>query len=209
MSLVLLSRIQAGDEHAAHQLSEAHGPAIRRLALRHLGNPEDAEEVVQDVLWTVIRKSGSFRGEAKLSTWIHRVAFNATMTRLRRSLRRRDVDDDLAQDASTRTRHVPDDSPSADAHLYRAQLRQRLVRALRGLPPPYRAAVVLRDVQGLSTTEAGAVLAVSGATLKSRLHRGRVLLRRALSDLAPVGGSTAACPVRTPGLLRRGRRPTG
>lgn len=191
MSLVLLNRIRAGDERAVQELAEAHAPTIRRLALRHLGSPEDADEVVQDVLWTVVRKSGTFRGDAKLSTWIHRVAFNATMTRLRRSLRRRDVDGDLAADGPARRRHTLDESPSADVRLYRAQLRRRLARALRELPPAYRSAVVLRDVQGLSTTEAGARLAVNYDTLKSRLHRGRVLLRSALADLAPVGVTAA------------------
>lgn len=194
MSLALLNRIRAGDERAVQELAEEHAPTIRRLALRHLGSPEDAEEVVQDVLWTVVKKSGTFRGDAKLSTWIHRVAFNATMTRLRRSLRRRDLDGDLAVDGPARRRHTLDESPSADVRLYRAQLRRRLALALRELPPAYRSAVLLRDVHGLSTTEAGARLAVNYDTLKSRLHRGRVMLRRALADLAPVGAPAARSP---------------
>ena len=169
MSLVLLNRIRAGDERAVQELADEHAPAIRRLVLRHLRSPEDAEEIVQDVLWTVVRRCGTFRGEAKLATWIHRVAFNATMTRLRRTLRRREVDCHLALDEPARRRHTLDESPSADVSLYRAQLRRRLAQALGALPPAYRSAVLLRDVQGLSTTEAGERLAVNYDTLKSRL----------------------------------------
>lgn len=185
MSLPLLNRIRAGEERAVQELAEMHAPTIRRLALRHLRNPEDAEEVVQDVLWAVVKRSGTFRGDAKLSTWIHRVAFNTTMTRLRRTLRRRELGEDPAIDEPVHQRNVLDESASADDRLYRAQLRRRLALALRALPPPYRSAVVLRDVHGLSATEAGARLAVKYDTLKSRLHRGRVMLRSALADLAP------------------------
>ncbi|MGE3843290.1 MAG: RNA polymerase sigma factor [Vicinamibacterales bacterium] len=188
MSLAFVKQIEAGDESALHQLVQEQAPLIRRLAVRHLGNPDDADEVVQDVLWTVIRKAESFRGDAALSTWVHRVAFNATMTRLRRSLRRRDADDALTTDAPTRRRHSLGESPTPEEQVYRIQLRRRLLKALRDVPPTYRTAVVLRDVHGLSTEEAGARLAINPATLKSRLHRGRVMLRAALADVAPVPG---------------------
>lgn len=180
----LLNRIQAGDEQAVQDLFDTHATSIRRLARRHLGNAADADEVVQDVMWAVVRRAGTFRGDAKLATWIHRIAFNATMTRLRRSLRHRDIDQTLDVGGPAWRKPPCVEPPLVEFRLQDDQLRQRVATALRALPGVYRSAVVLRDVQGLSTAEAGARLSVNSATLKSRLHRGRVMLRRALADLA-------------------------
>src|SRR5436190_13171086 len=90
----LLSRLQAGDEHAIGDLADAYGTKISQLAFRYLRNKEDAEEVTQDVLFKVYRKVGTFRGDAALSSWIYRITFNAAMSRLRTARYQRSQEDE-------------------------------------------------------------------------------------------------------------------
>jgi RNA polymerase sigma-70 factor (ECF subfamily) len=170
-------------------LASTFGPRIQQLALRYVKNWEDAEEVTQDVLMKVYRKIDAFRGDAALSSWIYRITFNTAMSRLRstRASRATEVQKpDLAsQDPSERTMSEPADwSSLADDHVLRGEMRERLIQSLTELPTVYRVPVILRDIQGLSTEEASAVLKVKPQTLKSRLHRGRLMLRERLADFA-------------------------
>jgi RNA polymerase sigma-70 factor, ECF subfamily len=191
---LLLARLQAGDESALRDLAEAYGSKIFQLAFRYLRNKEDAEEVMQDVLYKVYRKIGLFRGDAALSSWIYRITFNASMSRLRTAKYQRTQNDELSitahdNDETMSSRHeIADWSDMADERVFRTQLRQRVFRAILSLPAIYRAPVMLRDIQGMSTEEASAMLRVKDQTLKSRLHRGRLILRKQLSDFA--GGLT-------------------
>jgi RNA polymerase sigma-70 factor (ECF subfamily) len=181
----LVARLQARDEAAVHELAERYGPRIYQLALRQMKNPEDAEEVTQDVLLKVYRKIGAFRGDSALSSWIYRITFNTAMSRLRTSKleraaqhRERTRDD---QDEGRQTRVQPADwSHMPDEELLRAQLRRAVMAAIQDLPEIYREPVVLRDIEGLTTEEASTRLHVKDQTLKSRLHRGRLLLRERL-----------------------------
>jgi RNA polymerase sigma-70 factor (ECF subfamily) len=196
----LLKRLQQGDERALADLSDAYRTKIYQLAFRYLRNHEDAEEVTQDVLFKVFRKVADFRGDAALSSWIYRITFNAAMSRLRSASYQRvqdeqrtqaSVDSDEAVAASLH--EIADWSHMADEYLLRSQLRQRLLRAVLALPVIYRAPVVLRDLQGMSTEEASAMLRVKDQTLKSRLHRGRLILRKQLADFA--GGLSMHRPI--------------
>jgi RNA polymerase sigma-70 factor (ECF subfamily) len=197
----LLARLQAGDEHAMAELADAYGTKIYHLAFRYLRSREDAEEVTQDVLFKVYRKVGEFRGDAALSSWIYRITFNASMSRLRtaryqRSQAAERQAADLASDggslaASTRA-DLADWSHMADEAVLRSQLRTRVFGAILSLPAIYRAPVMLRDIQGMTTEEASAMLKVKDQTLKSRLHRGRLILRKQLADFA--GGLTMHRP---------------
>jgi len=181
----LVAGLQARDEAAVHELAERYGPRIYQLALRQMKNPEDAEEVTQDVLLKVYRKIGAFRGDSALSSWIYRITFNTAMSRLRTSKleraaqhRERTRDD---QDEGRQTSVQPADwSHMPDEELLRAQLRRAVMAAIQDLPEIYREPVVLRDIEGLSTEEASTRLHVKDQTLKSRLHRGRLLLRERL-----------------------------
>ncbi len=187
----LLTRLKAGDETAIRDVAEAYGSKIYQLAFRYLRNKEDAEEVTQDVLFKVYRKVDAFRGDAQLSSWIYRITFNAAMSRLRTAKYQRAQAED-AQVASLETEdavkpvlpEVADWSSMADEHVFRSQLRRRVFSAILALPAIYRAPVVLRDLQGMSTEEASAMLRVKDQTLKSRLHRGRLILRKQLADFA-------------------------
>ena len=188
----LLARLQAGDEQAVADLAQAYSSKVYQLAFRYLRNKEDAEEVTQDVLYKVYRKVGAFRGDAALSSWIYRITFNAAMSRLRTAQYQR-TRDEGRQAASTEQhdlgaprlpRDVADWGELADERVLRSQLRRRVFRAILALPAIYRAPVMLRDIQGMSTEEASAMLRVKDQTLKSRLHRGRLILRKQLADFA-------------------------
>jgi len=195
----LLSRLQSGDERALAELADAYGTKIYQLAFRYLRNKEDAEEVTQDVLFKVYRKVGEFRGDAALSSWIYRITFNAAMSRVRTAQFQRSQEDDrqIASDdsesSSASQPDIADWSNMADERVLRSQLRRRVLRAILALPVIYRAPVMLRDIHGMSTEEASAMLRVKDQTLKSRLHRGRLILRKQLADFA--GGLTMHRPI--------------
>jgi len=189
----LLALLRAGDESGLRELADAYEAKIYQLAFRYLRNREDAEEVTQDVLYKVYRKVEAFRGESALSSWIYRITFNAAMSRLRTApLQRTRTDEESSrwrdESPPQPLAEVADWSNMADEGLYRRQLRRRLLKAVLALPAIYRAPVVLRDIQRLTTEEASARLRVKDQTLKSRLHRGRVILRKQLIDFA--GGLT-------------------
>src|ERR671912_1435204 len=184
----LIGRMQAGDATAVAELSSTYGPRIHQLAFRYLKNWEDAEEVAQDVLLKVHRKIALFRGDAALSSWIYRITFNTAMSRLRTSRFSR-PHEVQAVDITTENGEVAPQEPAdwsslADDHVLRGQMRTSLIEALTHLPEVYRTPVILRDIQGLSTEEASAVLKVKPQTLKSRLHRGRLILREHMGEFA-------------------------
>src|SRR5712671_3285478 len=195
----LLARLQGGEEGALAEVFETYGSKIYQLAFRYLRNKEDAEEVVQDVLYKVHRKVGTFRGDAALSSWIYRITFNTAMSRARTASYQRTQEEDRharrlddSPAAQSTPREPADWTDMSDERVLRSQLRRRVFGAILALPAIYRAPVMLRDIQGMSTEEASAVLHVKDQTLKSRLHRGRLILRKQLADFA--GGLTLHKP---------------
>jgi RNA polymerase sigma-70 factor (ECF subfamily) len=188
----LIGRLQRREKDAADQLARVYGPMIHQLAFRYMKSWEDAEEVAQDVMMKVVRRIDAFRGDSALSSWIYRITFNTAMSRLRNSKHSRPFEvlqADLGKDpASAEPFDTPDWSGLGDDAVMRGELRSALAEALTELPEVYRLPVVLRDIQGLTTEEASEVLKVKTQTLKSRLHRGRMMLRERLSDFS--GGLT-------------------
>ena len=187
----LVERLRVQDESALAELSAVYGAKIFQLAFRYVKNREDAEEVVQDVLLKVFRKIDAFRGDSALSSWIYRITFNTAMSRLRhtRAARMAEVPElpvGMANqgESAPRAYEPADWSNLADETMLRQQMRERLFEAVDDLPAIYRAPVILRDLKGLTTEEASLQLRVKDQTLKSRLHRGRLLLRDRLSDFA-------------------------
>ena len=181
----LIGRLQRRDKDAADHLARIYGPMIHQLAFRYMKSWEDAEEVAQDVMMKVVRRIDAFRGDSALSSWIYRITFNTAMSRLRNSKHSRPFEvlqGDLTRDPETQEPFdTPDWSGLGDEAVMRAELRRALAEALTELPDVYRVPVVLRDIQGLTTEEASEVLNVKTQTLKSRLHRGRMMLRERLS----------------------------
>jgi RNA polymerase sigma-70 factor (ECF subfamily) len=183
----LIARLQAGDERAVKELAERYSHRIYQMALRHMKNPEDAEEVTQDVLMKVYRKADRFRGDAALSSWIYRITFNTAMSRLRTHKAQRAAEQErdraaraAGADRETTPKQAADWSRMPDEELLRAQLREAVAAALAEIPEIYRVPVMLRDIEGLTTEEASHRLHVKDQTLKSRLHRGRLMLRERL-----------------------------
>ena len=186
----LVVGLRAGEEDAVAELARLYGQKVFQLAFRYLKNREDAEEVAQDVLLKVSHKIDAFRGDSALSSWIYRITFNTAMSHLRNAKAGRAVevsddrpDDDASGERGAR-REVADWSSLADEQMLRTQMRESLAEAIRDLPAIYRAPVILRDLRGLTTEEASRLLRVKDQTLKSRLHRGRVILRQRLADFA-------------------------
>ena len=167
----LVRRLQAGDDGAVNDFARDYRPRIQQLALRYLKNAEDAEEVTQDVLLKAVAKIADFRGDAALSSWLYRVTFNASMSRLRHLRATRSQTRGAARIRKSRTAYaspeIPDWSAMADELALRRQMRRRLATAVRLLPEIYRAPVILRDFRGLSTEEASSALRVNDQTLKS------------------------------------------
>lgn len=189
---VLVEGLRARDDAAVAALARTYGPRVFQLAFRYLKNREDAEEVVQDVLLKVVTRIDLFRGDAALSSWIYRITFNTAMSMLRstRAGRRAEAVDgrpdraDAPGERGSAPRDVADWSSLADEQVLRGQMRETLAEAIRDLPPIYRAPVILRDIHGLSTGEASRALRLKDQTLKSRLHRGRLILRERLAAFA-------------------------
>lgn len=162
---------------AFEQLVEEFGDRVYGIALRITGSPADAEDATQDAFLSAFRFWPRFRSEASPGTWLYRIAVNAALQRVRAA---RPIE--YLVDADEEQESVRDwrgDLPEAAA---RSELYAALERGIGLLPPDLRVAVVLRDVEGLSTAEAAAAMELSEAAVKSRLHRGRVLLRQYLQD---------------------------
>ena len=157
------------------------------LALNLTRNRQDAEEVLQDVFLTVVQKIESFRGEAKLSTWIYRIATNTALMKLRKrpKIQTIPLEEELGPamtEEGVIAERVRDWTRLPPEELERKELAQRIEQAIGQLPPEYRSVFVLRDVEGLSAEEACEVLNLSVAALKSRLHRARLFMRKQLTD---------------------------
>jgi RNA polymerase sigma-70 factor (ECF subfamily) len=173
-ALVLGAR--QGDDGAFAALVKAHQQRIYSLALRMLGSAPDAEDVLQETFLALHRSLGRFRGGSRLSTYLYRTAMNFSLLRLRQRSRRRERPVPLDEAIEE-----PQTGPTPLERVVADELRGRLGSMLRELPENDRAAVVLRDLEGLSGGEAAAVLGIGQAALKSRLHRGREQLRLKLA----------------------------
>jgi RNA polymerase sigma-70 factor (ECF subfamily) len=156
------------------------------LAIRITGNASDAEEVVQDALWTASRKVGTFRGEAAFGSWVYRITANKAYEKLRgKQSKRNEVSlDDLGPSFDEHGRHaevVADWSRRLTDPASEAELKTVLSDAIDQLPPDYRVVFLLHDVEGLSNPEIAETLHITLSTIKSRVHRARLLLRRHLA----------------------------
>jgi RNA polymerase sigma-70 factor (ECF subfamily) len=186
---VLVDRLRQRDSAAFEALMERYGAVVYRLACGITRNVSDAEEVVQDVFLTVFRKIESFEERAALGTWIYRLTTNAALNKRRG--KRAEVETSLEEllprylddghGAGDRAYVLADWSALPDAVLLSAEGRREIARALDALPPAYRAVLVLRDVDGLSNEETGAALGESVSSVKSRLHRARMVMREHLT----------------------------
>jgi RNA polymerase sigma-70 factor (ECF subfamily) len=169
----------------AEYVFENYAARVYSLAWRMLSNHADAEDVTQDVLLQVVRKLETFRGESELPTWLHRITVNAALAHRRRraQLRMRPLAEPIDQfvgDARHgRGSNTPQETP--DQQAISLEVRQLIDRAISRLPDMYRDVFVLSDVEGMPNLEIGEMLGLSLSAVKSRLHRGRLMMRNALA----------------------------
>jgi len=189
----LLVALQAGDEQAFTRLVEANTGRLLAVARRILRSPDDANEAVQEAFLQAFRAIGRFQGEAKLSTWLHRITVNACLLRLRHAKRHPEAALDELLPRFDDTGHrlgVEEDGDWPDDVLARMERDQlgRLVRdAIARLPENFRIVVTLRDIEGLSTEETAAALGIRPEAAKMRLHRARQALRTLLEPQVAAG----------------------
>jgi RNA polymerase sigma-70 factor (ECF subfamily) len=175
----LVSRWQAGDASAFEVLVRRHERPVYRLALRMLGNREEAEDVTQEALLSLHRHGHRFRRESRFSTFVYRVAANAALNR-RRTLGRSRARERLLAERHGAGFDTPATPRDPDDAAVGAQTQARVQAALQELPPDLRLAVVLYDIEGLAYGDIARVLEVPEGTVKSRIHRARNALRERL-----------------------------
>jgi RNA polymerase sigma-70 factor (ECF subfamily) len=175
----LLAAHVSGDTSAFGVLFARHRDRLWAVALRTTGDPEEAADALQEALMAAYRRAESYRGDAAVTTWLHRIVVNAALDRLRRR-RTRATDplpDDLEEHAgrgNLRTGTADTEDPAEAA--IRADRRREVLAALGTLSPDQRAALVLVDMEGYSVEEAAGILGVAAGTVKSRCSRGRARL---------------------------------
>jgi RNA polymerase sigma-70 factor (ECF subfamily) len=171
----LVRRYLEGDADAFASLVKRHERRVYNLSLRMTGSEEDARDATQDAVLSALRKLSSFRGEAAFTTWMHRVTVNACYDVLRK--KRREPMLDLGGEDGERSGPEPPPAPDiADASDLSIDVR----RALLEVPEDFRVVMILHDVRDLPQEEIAAILEIAVGTVKSRLHRGRVALAKAM-----------------------------
>jgi RNA polymerase sigma-70 factor, ECF subfamily len=183
----LVEALRREDPEAPELLVETYGDRVYRLALRITGSNEDAEEVAQDALWTAARKISTFKGEAAFGSWLYRIAANAAYQKLRaRKGKAHEIamDDVLPafDDAGRHFEPMADWSERVDEQALQGELRRVLGAAIDELPPDYRTALVMHDVEGLSNPDIADALGISLPAVKSRVHRSRLFVRKQLAE---------------------------
>lgn len=173
----LIARAQHGDEEAFAALFEAHKRRVYSLCLRMTGDTAEAEDLSQEAFLQLFRKISTFRGESAFSTWLHRMVVNVVLMHLRKKgLQQVSLDEvDNSQDEPVKREYGDDDK-----RLLHSIDRITLSRAIEGLPPGYRAVLVLHDIEGYEHNEIAQILNCSVGNSKSQLHKARLKLREVL-----------------------------
>lgn len=188
----LAQRIASGDEKAFEELVRTHGGRMLAVARRITGSEADAHDCLQDALLKCFTSMDQFQGRSTLGTWLHRVTANVALMRLRTQNRsREDSLDELLPTFDTHGMRM-DDAPISDTReieaLYEQGQTQSAIRAaIDRLPNEYRAIVIARDIEQLSTAETAEILNISKPLVKTRLHRARAALKRLLDSVVAAG----------------------
>jgi RNA polymerase sigma-70 factor, ECF subfamily len=187
----LLARLRRGEDAAFEVLVRENTPRMLAVTRRLLGSEEEARDAVQDAFLSAFRALERFAGDARLSTWLHRIAVNAALMRLRAKRRRPEEPIEELQPRFLETGHFAEApkpwQEGAAALLEREELRAELRGAIAALPEPYRDVLWLRDIEELDTAETARILGLSSSAVKTRLHRARVALREGLDRMLREG----------------------
>ena len=178
----LLRRLRDRDERAFRELVDEHRDRVFNITYRMLGNRAEAEDVAQEVFIAVFKTIDQFREESKFSTWLYRVTVNHCKNRIKYLARRHDRDKDELDETSQQTNGavtgMPARAAQPDKALASAQMEKLLQEAIAALDPEQRQVVILRDVEELSIEEICEITELPDGTVKSRLHRARLVLRK-------------------------------
>lgn len=177
----LVENFRGGNQEAFVELLSRYTQKVHNLSMRITRNPEDAEEVLQDVFVTVHNKIEKFEGKSQFSSWLYRITVNTAFMKLRK--RKQSPHTSLEEvSPPVRENWVGDRSDTCDVNVIcsKHELREELEGAVSRLPEEYRVIFVLRDIDGLSNQEVGEILNLSVPAVKSRLHRSRLMLRKKL-----------------------------
>jgi RNA polymerase sigma-70 factor (ECF subfamily) len=183
----LLVGLQSGDPAAFRRLVELNSTNVYNVALKLLNDEQEAEDVLQETFLSAFQAIGRFEGRSKISTWLYRIAYNASLMclRKRKQMTAFSLDQSLADGIEAEehvSRQLVDWSKVPDDQLLTAEARQEMDRAIAELPETLRSAFVLRDIQGLSGAETAEVLGITVQAVKNRLHRARLRLRDRLAE---------------------------
>ena len=181
----LLARLRQGDDEAFETLVRNYSPRLFSVARRIVGTDEDARDVVQDAFLSAFRAVGSFHGDARLSTWLHRIVVNTALMKLRSRKRRPEEPIEPLLPGFLGDGHfaerLQDWAEPVDQSLSRAETRALVRHRINELPESFRTVLLLRDIEGLSTEETAKVLETTANAVKIRLHRARQALRTLLA----------------------------
>jgi RNA polymerase sigma-70 factor (ECF subfamily) len=178
----LVRRVQAGNGEAFEELVRRYERKVYNIAYRLMGNERDASEVLQDAFLRAYRFLPKFQFKSSFFTWLYRIATNVSLTKLRKREKVQLVSiDEPGTGDGDMPLEIPDYRYSPERMMRQRELREALQKAVDNLPPDYRSVVVLRDLEGLSNEEVSKVLNLTVAAVKSRLHRGRLELRKVLA----------------------------
>ena len=180
----LLERLRAGENAAFEELIRAHGGRLLTVARRFLPVEEDAHDAVQEAFASAFRSIGGFEGNARLSTWLHRIVVNAALMKLRTRRRKPEQSIEELLPGFLENGHLERPaSPwrkSALEGLERDELRVLIHEKIQALPESYRNVLLLRDIEELDTQETAELMGISRGAVKTRLHRARLALRELL-----------------------------
>lgn len=192
----LIARAKAGDQAAFEQLVVENQNRVYSLALRMLGDPEDAQDAAQEAFLNAWRALPTFKGESSFSTWVYRLTSNACIDHLRRRKRRREVEAaSLTGEEGERDWEPADHQADPALQTERRMAQEAVEEALQALPDHQREILVMRELSGLSYQEIGQVLELDLGTVKSRIARARLALKKILTaegNFFASGASTKA-----------------
>jgi RNA polymerase sigma-70 factor (ECF subfamily) len=181
----LLARLRAGEDAAYEELVRTYSPRLLAVARRIVGNDEEARDVLQDAFFNAFRSLGNFHGDARVSTWLHRIVVNSALMKLRTRKRKPEESIEPLLPAFLADGHYAEKFSSwgeqADAALSRTETQELIRARIDELPESFRTVLVLRDIEGLDTEETARVLDTTPNAVKIRLHRARAALRTLLA----------------------------
>lgn len=188
----ILARAKRGELDAFEELVRRYEKRVYAVALRSSGSPEDAADIVQEVFLRAWRSIESFRGDSGFSTWLFRITMNLCVDFARHKQAQPQTQSMVDEEENERP--MPDTAPTPEEHLENRELGRELAAALEEISEEHRRIVLLRDVSGMSYTEIAEVLEISEGTVKSRLSRARIALRKVLLKRGNLFLSAASNP---------------